>query len=885
MKSLLPHKILLSFLFAFSFLGALVQEGQAQSEFLQASNGDFVSKVSIVWNLPSLANGATEFRIHRSLNPIGCTSLLASGISPSATSFEDLQSVVPGTVYFYSLEALNAGTFLGCSQFDSGYARVSPPVQVSATDGTYPDKVVITWQPPILGGQITGYAVYRGQSCNQLLQTNIPSTTLLFEDTSAVPGTIYPYSLRTLSPSGSSDCSLFDPGHARIGPPQNVSATDGTFPDKVVVTWQPPSIPGSISAYELYRGPNCDSLIQSNIPVGTLTYNDFNVIPGTHYEYSLMTVSAAGKSVCSAHDPGYAITACSNGIDDDGDGLADYPEDPGCTSLLDNSELQAGHICDDGLDNDSDGKTDYKANGSGDPGCENPQGETEENGDSAIASPAFAKFNTYLGQWNFAELVNQGTTGKVIGLTVYNLRGQVMIQRSVYVAPGNEVDIDVNSLILFACNVLNSNCDGFEDRSATVGAPNGANAPDGIVDTYGFLRFDYDDSNAKDRIFGRVSFYRPNKEGSYSFAFAREFKNRLSGDSFAMSNTYDPKGGNDLTPNWVEVINFGTKGPNGTHNFIDQTYTVNVYKQNGELKESRSVTLPPLGEYDVHGGHEYLNSAGKVEQGVYLVEVLPNNPDAEYFLSVARYSSNSPAGVDPETYNFALVLDGRIGSTDGLFAPTANVMEGIAGLSIFPTVDNWVETGCASNSPCNVTVTYRDASGVIISQGGTRIPPKGQFHFNASAVFAGKGTGSVELHSDQPIIAQSMSYLHGNGGALLSGFASLAKGKQRATQIGTMNTFLGMENQLALVSSSNLPSVSSYKVVTFGGDTSTGNISLSAGAASLLGISSNPTIQFPADRYGTIELQSGSDGVAVGEVRRIRVFGGEIDFVMPTAIR
>jgi hypothetical protein len=48
--------------------------------------------------------------------------------------------------------------------------------------------------------------------------------------------------------------------------------------------------------------------------------------------------------------------ACSDGIDDDGDGLTDYPADPGCkdpASALENPG------CDDDLDNDGDGTVDW----------------------------------------------------------------------------------------------------------------------------------------------------------------------------------------------------------------------------------------------------------------------------------------------------------------------------------------------------------------------------------------------------------------------------------------------------------------------------------------------------------------------------------------------
>jgi DNA-binding beta-propeller fold protein YncE len=73
--------------------------------------------------------------------------------------------------------------------------------------------------------------------------------------------------------------------------------------------------------------------------------------------------------------------ACNDGIDNDGDGLADYPADPGCTNPTDASEHDPSLACDDGIDNDGDGLVDYRADGSGDPGCLGP-------GPGSIENPA-----------------------------------------------------------------------------------------------------------------------------------------------------------------------------------------------------------------------------------------------------------------------------------------------------------------------------------------------------------------------------------------------------------------------------------------------------------------------------------------------------------------
>ena len=63
--------------------------------------------------------------------------------------------------------------------------------------------------------------------------------------------------------------------------------------------------------------------------------------------------------------------ACGDNMDNDGDGFVDYPEDPGCTSPTDNSEVDdcpsgpGCAQCANDLDDDGDDLIDYPS----DPGC------------------------------------------------------------------------------------------------------------------------------------------------------------------------------------------------------------------------------------------------------------------------------------------------------------------------------------------------------------------------------------------------------------------------------------------------------------------------------------------------------------------------------------
>jgi len=83
-----------------------------------------------------------------------------------------------------------------------------------------------------------------------------------------------------------------------------------------------------------------------------------------------------------------AATACTNEVDDDADGLIDFPLDPGCRAAGDESEDSDAQgetpTCANGEDDDADGQTDYPA----DPGC---QGRGDMN--EADPTPQFACSN------------------------------------------------------------------------------------------------------------------------------------------------------------------------------------------------------------------------------------------------------------------------------------------------------------------------------------------------------------------------------------------------------------------------------------------------------------------------------------------------------------
>ncbi len=82
-----------------------------------------------------------------------------------------------------------------------------------------------------------------------------------------------------------------------------------------------------------------------------------------------------GCSSATDNDEFNPLPECSDSADNDGDGLIDFPADNGCTSANDNSEFEPPNpACSDGIDNDGDGLID-----TADPGCTGPSDNNEFN--------------------------------------------------------------------------------------------------------------------------------------------------------------------------------------------------------------------------------------------------------------------------------------------------------------------------------------------------------------------------------------------------------------------------------------------------------------------------------------------------------------------------
>lgn len=134
---------------------------------------------------------------------------------------------------------------------------------------------------------------------------------------------------------------------------------------------------------------------------------------------------------------GRPAPACSDGADNDGDGLVDFPADPGCTAATDTSETQPLPACADGIDNDLDGLADFPS----DPGCSSADDGNEFNPAPPTAFPA--QLNV-VADWGAGYCANVSVTNTAAEAlewtTTFAIDGAVgSLWNAVYTQTGNQV--------------------------------------------------------------------------------------------------------------------------------------------------------------------------------------------------------------------------------------------------------------------------------------------------------------------------------------------------------------------------------------------------------------------------------------------------------------
>ena len=289
---------------------------------VSASDGDYPDHILVSWNA---ARGAQRYEVFRAESEDGEYAKIGE---TTTTTFSDTEAQ-GNRLYWYRVRACNAFGCSALSEADSGYylapAPPLPPQNVQASDGTFSNRIRVTWSASV------------GASYYELYRSDVPGADFLriaqlsttsYDDQGIVLGRTYYYKVKACNSYGCSDFSEADAGFAAAsapGAPQNVQATDGTYSDRVRITWSP--VPGA-SRYEVHRATSLDGTYELIGETTATTYDDTAVTVGTTYWYKVRAWNALGYGPFSEPDSGYASAAGGGGGGGGGGGTAQLPGQP-----------------------------------------------------------------------------------------------------------------------------------------------------------------------------------------------------------------------------------------------------------------------------------------------------------------------------------------------------------------------------------------------------------------------------------------------------------------------------------------------------------------------------------------------------------------------------
>lgn len=199
--------------------------------------------------------------------------------------------------------------------FSAVSSSIISPSGISASDGTYTDKVRVSWTTV---STATGYTVWRHTANDSSVASQLSSTTAnTYDDTTASAGVTYYYWVKATNAAGASGFSASDVGYlgsstTTLDAPTGLSASDGTYSNLVRVTWN--AVTGALY-YELWRNTSNSSSSASVLAQTTnsVTYDDATVTAGATYCYWVKAKNAQTTSAFSDADSGYAALSAFSG--------------------------------------------------------------------------------------------------------------------------------------------------------------------------------------------------------------------------------------------------------------------------------------------------------------------------------------------------------------------------------------------------------------------------------------------------------------------------------------------------------------------------------------------------------------------------------------------
>ncbi|NBP52245.1 MAG: hypothetical protein EBU70_13900, partial [Actinobacteria bacterium] len=274
-----------------------------------ASDGDYINMVTVSFTgVP----GISSYKVLRGLASQPDSAMTVLGTT-AVSPYRDTTAVA-GVLYKYGVKSTSIAGDTDMSATDDGYRSVGAPAVVTASNGTFTDRVEVSWSE-VTGA--TGYRLFRaaaGATPGAPIATT--TTTRAFVDTTGTAGVLYAYTVICDTAAGPGRVSNTAGGWRNVPPPTAVAASDGTFSDRVRITWTPDV---STPRYAVYRRIGLQGAIRVTTVTGS-SYEDRTARAGQLYTYTVRSVVTPGESADSLPDTGWRFNNSGPNPDTSGGG-------------------------------------------------------------------------------------------------------------------------------------------------------------------------------------------------------------------------------------------------------------------------------------------------------------------------------------------------------------------------------------------------------------------------------------------------------------------------------------------------------------------------------------------------------------------------------------
>ncbi len=277
-------------------------------------NGGVSPFVDLSW---TAADHASEYHIYARKGLTGTEeSLTIRDVPFKATQYTHRGPEI-GTMYFYSVEAVNDGVLGGRSAevratplpsplpdspFPTGLAvepvGTTSPLCPTALNGSATDEIVACWSP--VSAADSGYRVswqWQPAPCGPISSGSDTVATTSYLQTGTILDASYTYTIQVNGNAGGTAPSVL------LGPlaPRSVSATPSSGGGAVDIEWAT-STSTTVAEQRLYRGSSAAgpcTLVASFTDNSSTSYTDTNVSVGTTYYYVLRAFDGTRESTDS----------------------------------------------------------------------------------------------------------------------------------------------------------------------------------------------------------------------------------------------------------------------------------------------------------------------------------------------------------------------------------------------------------------------------------------------------------------------------------------------------------------------------------------------------------------------------------------------------------